>query len=274
MKKTLLSLVMILLIISLAISSYAIEIGEDEQEEVTQKVEVDEETKETTPKVEVKFKQAETNSENTIKLVLSLGKFTEVKENAMLGYEAKLNYQEEIFETVETKDVKGLNGWTATYSPITKAIIGDPIVGKENTEIAEITFTLKEGIETKKAIISLTNFLLSDDDENELYTTNLSVEIKIENQEQQQPQQSQEMQQSQSNPEQSSQVQGTNVNHASATEETNDDNTTANTIRLPKAGGTIIIIGAIAIMIFIATGAISGKGYIGYLKDTHKQLKK
>jgi len=135
MKKILVSSIIILIILSIAISSYAVEVGGDTQEEVT-------------PKIEVKFKAAENNNENTIKLVLSLGKFTAIKENAMIGYEAKLNYEEEIFETVEAKDVKGLNGWTATYSPITKAIIGDPIVGKEDTEIAEITLTLKEGVET------------------------------------------------------------------------------------------------------------------------------
>ena len=51
------------------------------------------------------------------------------------------------------------------------------------------------------------------------------------------------------------------------------DTTTATASRLPKAGYTIIIISIIAI-ICIAIGTISGKGYIGYLKDTHKQIKK
>lgn len=252
MKKILVSSIIILIILSIAISSYAVEVGGDTQEEVT-------------PKIEVKFKAAENNNENTIKLVLSLGKFTDIKENAMIGYEAKLNYEEEIFETVEAKDVKGLNGWTATYSPITKAIIGDPIVGKEDTEIVEITLTLKEGVETEKATVSLTNFLLSDDDENELYTTDLPIEITIKNQEPQ-PQPQPEI------PNDTTETTGDN-NGTQSTTKIPTDTTTANTSRLPKAGNTIIIISIIAI-ICIAIGTVSGKGYIGYLKDTHKQIKK
>ncbi len=249
MKKILVSSIIILIILSIAISSYAVEVGGDTQEEVT-------------PKIEVKFKAAENNNENTIKLVLSLGKFTAIKENAMIGYEAKLNYEEEIFETVEAKDVKGLNGWTATYSPITKAIIGDPIVGKEDTEIAEITLTLKEGVETEKATVSLTDFLLSDDDENELYTTDLPIEITIKSQEPEpQPQ-----------PNTPNGTSGAN-DETQSTTKSPADTTTATASRLPKAGYTIIIISIIAI-ICIAIGTISGKGYIGYLKDTHKQIKK
>lgn len=248
MKRILVSFIIILIILSIAISSYAVEVGGDTQEGVT-------------PKIEVKFKAAENNNEDTIKLVLSLGKFTDIKENAMIGYEAKLDYEEEIFETVEAKDVKGLNGWTATYSPITKAIIGDPIVGKEDTEIAEITLTLKEGAEAEKATVSLTDFLLSDDDENELYTADLSIEITIKSQETEpQPQ-----------PQPDGATEGKTETQSTTKNPT--DPTTANASRLPKAGHTIIIVSIIAI-ICIAIGIISGKGYIGYLKDTHKQIKK
>ncbi len=219
------------------------------------------ELNEATPKAEVEIKPLKSNDRKTIILTLSVGKFTNVKENATLGYETILNYEEDIFETVEAEDVKGLNAWTATYSPTTKAIIGDPIVGAENTDITEITLHLKDGIEAENTTISLTNFLLSDDGENDLYTSDLPIEISIKKEE---PTTQPEV------PDKSEETKTPDKN----TTTISTDGTVAKANSLPKAGNTVLVIGIVAILVIIAFGVISGKGYIGYLKDTHKQIKK
>lgn len=252
MKKVLVGIIVLLIILSIGITTYA-------QEAIGTGETIDSDG--VTPRAEVEIKPLESDNGKTIILTLSLGKFTNVKENAMLGYETILNYEEDIFETVEAKDVKGLNGWTATYSPTTKAIIGDPIVGAENTDITEITLHLKDGIEAENTTISLTNFLLSDDDENDLYTSDLPIEISIRKEE---PTTQPEV------PDKSEETKTPDKDTTTIP----TDGTVAKANSLPKAGNTVLVIGIVAILVIIAFGVISGKGYIGYLKDTHKQIKK
>ncbi len=252
MRKILVSIIIILMALSIAVTAYAQEIGVNEDNTDSDEV---------IPRVEVKIKPSKSDDGKTIVLTLELGNFTNVKDNAMLGYEAILNYEEDIFKNVEAKDVKGLNGWTSTYSPITKKIIGDPIEGEENTDITEITLHLKDTIEAENTTVSLTNFLLADDDENDLYTSNLPVEISIKQEE------------TISKSEIPSESEDTKTPSKNETQKPADE-TLAKVNRLPKAGNTVLIIGIVSILIIIAFGVISGKGYIGYLKDTHKQIKK
>lgn len=261
MKKVVVSMMIILMILSIGVTTYAQELSNTEQG--TEGTDTPK-----TPRVEVKIKPEKSEDEKTITIILSLGKFTNVKENAMLGYEAKLDYKDEIFETVETKDVKGLNGWTATYSPTTKALIGDPIIGKENTDITEITLHLKDGVEAENTTVKLTEFLLSDDDENDLYALDLPISISIKKEEPSTPPVGQGTQQEE--PSKSEETKTPNKNLTSIP----TDGTIAKASSLPKAGNTVLIILIMAILVIIAFGVASGKGYIRYLKDTHKQIKK
>lgn len=260
MKKLVVSMMIILMILSIGVTTYAQELSNTEQG--TEGADTAK-----TPRVEVKIKPEKSEDEKTITLTLSLGKFTNVKENAMLGYEAKLDYKDEIFETVEAKDVKGLNGWTATYSPTTKALIGDPIIGKENTDITEITLHLKDGVEAESTTVGLTEFLLSDDDENDLYALDLPISISIKKEE---PSTPPEGQGTQKEPSKSEETKAPDKNLTTIP----TDGTIAKASSLPKAGNTVLIMLIVAILVIIAFGVVSGKGYIRYLKDTHKQIKK
>ena len=113
-----------------------------------------------------------------LKLILSFGKFTEIKENAIIGYEAILEYDENIFENVT---IKGLNGWTATYMDTTKRIVGDPFVGEENSQIAEISLYIKEDATAGETKINLNDILISTDDDNDFeYSKEIILEIEAE----------------------------------------------------------------------------------------------
>lgn len=140
MKKILISFIITVMAISICNFSYA----------------------ETEPNIELNLtkEQTITQEDKTVILTLSFGKFMAIEENPLLGYEAILEYDENIFEKVT---IEGLNGWVVNYSDMTKRIVSDPKVGKENTDIAKLTFTLKEEVKLGTATIKLKDILLSDD---------------------------------------------------------------------------------------------------------------
>lgn len=115
-----------------------------------------------------------TEGEKAVKLKISLGKFKGIKEDVIMGYQAKISYDDTIFESVK---VKGLNGWTVTYSENTKKLVADPKIGVENTEIAEIEITLKEGIKAGSTIVKLTDILLTDDTNDFTYNKEAIITI-------------------------------------------------------------------------------------------------
>ena len=135
---------------------------------------VGEEPEQTSIEFNLTNKVTITEGEKAVKLKISLGKFTGIKEDVIMGYQAKISYDDTIFESVK---VKGLNGWTVTYSENTKKLVADPKIGVENTEIAEIEITLKEGIKAGSTIVKLTDILLTDDTNDFTYNKEATITI-------------------------------------------------------------------------------------------------
>ena len=112
----------------------------------------------------------------TVTYKISLGKFEGIAENAMMGYEAVLDYDSDVFESVS---IEGLNGWTAQYSDSTKRLIGETqSKGEEYKEIAKITLTLKDDAKPTTTSIKLKNVVLSVNGVDE-YTYSKEVSLKI-----------------------------------------------------------------------------------------------
>lgn len=112
----------------------------------------------------------------TVDLTVSLGNFTGISENIVLGYQTTVDFDTNMFETVT---VEGLNGWTATYSSDTSTLIGDTQSAKANTNITKITLTLKDGIEPgTTGTINLKNIELTDGTND--FTYNKSITVKVE----------------------------------------------------------------------------------------------
>ena len=210
--------------------------------------------------IEVNFTGSTTlkQSDKTLTLTVALGDFTEIADNCVLGYEATLDYDENIFASVT---VKGLNGWNADYKDSTKIIIGDTALAKANTQITEIIFTLKEGVQPTTTEIKLNNILLTNYENDFKYDKKLTVTINknetIENNTAKKPTESSK---------------GSSKDVAKTETKGKTDNTTTGSKQLPKAGKEITIM--ISIVILIVIIVISGRSYICYLKDTKKQYRK
>ena len=174
-------------------------------------------------------------NEKTIEFTLSLGEFTGIEENIVLGYEATLEYDENIFESVS---VEGLNGWTATYEPSTKVLIGETptAIGKANTDITKVTFTLKDGLEAgATGTVALNNLTLTDGETND-FEFSKEMTISIEESEQEENGTNEN-------------TQNTNTNTNTAMPGNNTDTTTATTKYLPAAGLRNILIIAVVVAI-------------------------
>lgn len=240
MKKVIISFMAIILVILGGINSYAIDANIELN--LTGPTTIEQETK-------------------TVTLTLALGNFTEITDNCVLGYEATLEYDKNIFEGVT---VKGLNGWTSNYSDSTGIIIGDIASAKANTKITEIVFTLKEGVQPTTTDIKLNNIILTNDENDFEYNKKVTVTI--------QEKEATGATDNTTNTANATNTENKNItSNQTATLGKNTD-TTITGKKIPAAGTGIMII--IGIIIFMMIILISGKNYISYLKDTNKQLKK
>lgn len=120
----------------------------------------------------------------TVELILSLGDFTGIEGDFVAGYEAKLKYDTNMFESIKVEE---LNGWTVSYEPSTGNLIGDISKIVPNTDITKITLTLKDGVQPEtKGKVSLNNLVLSveaiNKDESYDFTFTKEVNITIEKQ--------------------------------------------------------------------------------------------
>lgn len=113
----------------------------------------------------------------TVELILSLGKFTGVSENIVLGYQTTLEYDKNMFESVT---VEGLNTWNTTYESSSNILIGElaTATARQNTDIAKITLTLKGGLNVGTVgSVSLKNFDLTDGQNDFLYNKEIVIRV-------------------------------------------------------------------------------------------------
>ena len=195
----------------------------------------------------------------TVTLTISLGDFTEIPENPIMGYEAVLEYDKDIFSSVT---VEGLNNWNAQYLDSTQRLIGETVsTGEPNKEIAKITLTLNENAKVGTTSVKLTNGLLTVNDEDSLdFEFEKEVQITIKEKEQEQEQGDEEEQKEEEKNtfagyqiagSEEKQNSGTASNVGSSSSNSSKDKTIAEK-DLPKTGIAKIAV----IMILIATVGI------------------
>lgn len=174
--------------------------------------------------------------DNTVEVIISLGDFVGLDENITLGYEATLQYDENMFEKIT---VEGLNGWTANYEDSTKTLIADVDKATPNTEITKLTFSLKDDLTPgMSGKINLNNILLTDGEDND-FTYNKEITVTVEDEEQE----SDEELNNNGNNQTDNQINNTTI-------KTNDiDKTTSTTKTLPAAGVRSVILIAILIVV-------------------------
>ena len=182
----------------------------------------------------------------TVEFTLSLGDFTGVEDGATLGYQATLEYDENMFQSVE---VEGLNGWTANYESSTKVLLGDVDRANPNTDITKITLTLKDDVQPgTEGKVQINNILLTDG--NNDFTFNKEVTVKME-EEVTTPVEDDNTNNSGNNGNATNNNSSINANisNNAGMQSENTDNTTVQATRLPNTGIENIILVAIAVTI-------------------------
>ena len=182
----------------------------------------------------------------TVELTLSLGDFTGVEDGATLGYQATLEYDKNMFQSVE---VEGLNGWTANYESSTKVLLGDVDKANPNTDITKITLTLKDDVQPgTEGKVQINNILLTDG--NNDFTFNKEVTVKME-EEVTTPVEDDNTNNSGNNGNATNNNSSINANisNNAGMQSGNTDNTTVQATRLPNTGIENIILVAIAVTI-------------------------
>lgn len=112
---------------------------------------------------------------NTYIIKISLGKFDEVEENKVMAFQTRLEYDENLVESIA---VKGINNWVLSYDENSKILLGDVDKAKANQEIGQIEITLKEKLEVgQKGTIKLNELLLAGD--NVEIKTNKEVNFEV-----------------------------------------------------------------------------------------------
>ena len=198
--------------------------------------------------IELKLNGQTTINEDTktVELTLSLGDFTGVEDGATLGYQATLEYDENMFQSVE---VEGLNGWTANYESSTKVLLGDVDRANPNTDITKITLTLKDDVQPgTEGKVQINNILLTDG--NNDFTFNKEVTVKME-EEVTTPVEDDNTNNSGNNGNATNNNSSINANisNNAGMQSENTDNTTVQATRLPNTGIENIILVAIAVTI-------------------------
>ena len=182
----------------------------------------------------------------TVELTLLLGDFTGVEAGATLGYQATLEYDENMFQSVE---VEGLNGWTANYESSTKVLLGDVDKANPNTDITKITLTLKDDVQPgTEGKVQINNILLTDGDND--FSFNKEVTVKME-EEVTTPVEDDNTNNSGNNGNATNNNSSINANisNNAGMQSGNTDNTTVQATRLPNTGIENIILVAIAVTI-------------------------
>ena len=182
----------------------------------------------------------------TVELTLLLGDFTGVEAGATLGYQATLEFDENMFQSVE---VEGLNGWTANYESSTKVLVGDVDKANANTDITKITLTLKDDVQPgTEGKVQINNILLTDG--NNDFTFNKEVTVKME-EEVTTPVEDDNTNNSGNNGNATNNNSSINANisNNAGMQSENTDNTTVQATRLPNTGIENIILVAIAVTI-------------------------
>ncbi len=108
------------------------------------------------------------NTQKEVTMYLKLTEF--ISTDTMLGYEAVLEYDENVFSSVT---VTGMNDWIGTsssndvYNVETKKLVSTTGNAKQGNNIAKLVFTIKEEIEPQITQISIKDLLISTGSEDE-----------------------------------------------------------------------------------------------------------
>ena len=127
-------------------------------------------------KIKIDTDASEAMETKRIYAYISLIEFNNVELNEPMAIGGTLNYDENIFESVE---VEGLNNWNAEYNPESKKILLDSSKIKENDNILKITFNIKDVSKSFVTDIKLTDIELSNNVDVDMTDLNLNARVSV-----------------------------------------------------------------------------------------------
>lgn len=206
-------------------------------------------------------------SQDTQKITytISLGDFTGIPQNPIMGYEAVLEYDKNIFESVT---VEGLNNWTSQYDESTGRLIGETKeTAQPNKGIAKITLTLNQNVNPGNTTIKLKNVLLTVNDDIDFEyekEATLTIEEKSEDKDKEETNGKNEEEAGEDKKEEKPDTTTSNNNSTGTSiNKANTDKTTTSA-KLPKTGTytialIVLVIGAVGIVCLIRYKSIETK---------------
>lgn len=110
-------------------------------------------------------------------VTLATGTLTEIPQDSILGFQAQLEYDTEVFDAVK---FEASTGWNApVYDNTTKKLIVDgSSAAKANTSILKIVLDVKEGVKSQKTQIALKQILFANEDTS-INVANQTIEVNI-----------------------------------------------------------------------------------------------
>ena len=127
-------------------------------------------------KIKIDTDASEAMETKRIYAYISLIEFNNVELNEPMAIGGTLNYDENIFESVE---FEGLNNWNAEYNPESKKILLDSSKIKENDNILKITFNIKDVSKSFVTDIKLTDIELSNNVDVDMTGLNLNARVSV-----------------------------------------------------------------------------------------------
>lgn len=118
----------------------------------------------------------QTSSEVVIKVKVSN---LNVGDNGINTFTGNLSYDTDVFETLTSDSVSGLNNWTAAYTPDTgKITLFKTTFVNSDEELFQITLKTKESVSKNSGTVSLKNIIVSNGND-EISATEVNTTIAI-----------------------------------------------------------------------------------------------
>lgn len=256
MKKILASIIIAMMLISVGVNVFADETKSTEQTTQTTSESTSKDssiTLKTTEKVEVEDVTKE------VKVVIGYDKLESIDTSGICMFKGIFKYSDIYFNQLTQNDIKALNGYTVQFSEESgRLLVEANRTPKDGEDVAEITFTFKEGLENVTTTGVFFEVEELTDGKNEYDTPKLVTQVavvpKADKTEETKDEQKNTETTKDDNKKDELEIITNTAKTDNTTEKTTQDTTVSQEKELPKTGATTV---ALIVLVAVAIGTIS-----------------
>lgn len=256
MKKILASIIIAMMLISVGVNVFADETKSTEQTTQTTSESTSKDssiTLKTTEKVEVEDVTKE------VKVVIGYDKLESIDTSGICMFKGIFKYSDVYFNQLTQNDIKALNGYTVQFSEESgRLLVEANRTPKDGEDVAEITFTFKEGLENVTTTGVFFEVEELTDGKNEYDTPKLVTQVavvpKADKTEETKDEQKNTETTKDDNKKDELEIITNTTKTDNTTEKTTQDTTVSQEKELPKTGATTV---ALIVLAVVAIGTIS-----------------